>query len=323
MKSVCRTKTLQALHKQMKSGKICLTHKLQRQEQMWKSNDKALLIDSLLRNYPINPTYAVVESDIFYVIDGVQRLSTVRDFLDNQFALSKDLEPVVIDEKEYIIAGKKFKKLDEEIRDIILASELQIYELYECNDINVREIFARQNNGKPLSNTQKRSAIESEELSAVVNELKSHPFFQKVLTANQRKKDIDKDIIREVLMLVESNKEFVVNSFKTKDINLFIQYYNDKIDREKIDVLIASLTKLDESFEEMNTNVLSLPMIIYGMYWCVKSKKSVTKYVEWLKSFIDNYDSNEEYKQYCVSATNSKENVQGRFEYFKKALKTI
>lgn len=53
------------------------------------------MIDSLLRKYPVNPTYAIKEdSNVLSVIDGIQRLSTIRDFLADKFALSKDMEPV-------------------------------------------------------------------------------------------------------------------------------------------------------------------------------------------------------------------------------------
>ena len=56
---------------------------------------KADLIDSIFRKYPINPTYAVIEADNKEaIIDGVQRLSTVRDYLDNKLISKKVLDVV-------------------------------------------------------------------------------------------------------------------------------------------------------------------------------------------------------------------------------------
>lgn len=46
---------------------------------------------------------ACKDDDTLSIIDGVQRLSTIRDYLDNKFTLSKDLEPVTVNgnEKRY------------------------------------------------------------------------------------------------------------------------------------------------------------------------------------------------------------------------------
>lgn len=83
-----KTRSLQSLVKDMNKGIINLSHKLQRPEGQWNRKQRTDLIDSLLRHYPINPTYAIVEDDgILSIIDGVQRLSTIRDYIDNVFAL--------------------------------------------------------------------------------------------------------------------------------------------------------------------------------------------------------------------------------------------
>ena len=89
MDYTCRTKTLQALAKAMDKNTISLSYKLQREEGQWNRKKKSDLIDSILRKYPINPTYGVKEGGVISIIDGVQRLSTVRDFLFDKFALSK------------------------------------------------------------------------------------------------------------------------------------------------------------------------------------------------------------------------------------------
>ena len=39
--------------------------------------------------------------------------------------------------------------------------------------------------------------------------------------------------------------------------------------------------------------------------------------------FIVTYDSNEEYKQYVQNGTGSRENVKGRFDYWRKIVKEL
>ncbi len=88
----------------MKREKIVLKHKLQRRESVWSNPNKSLLIDSLLRGYIVPPVYTIAEDSTQYVIDGVQRLSTLKGFYNDEFAISKKAEPVVIEGTEYNIA---------------------------------------------------------------------------------------------------------------------------------------------------------------------------------------------------------------------------
>ena len=325
MDSTCRTRTLSSLVKNMNVGTIQLSHKLQREEGQWNRNQKSDLIDSLLRKYPINPSYAIKEEGTLYIIDGVQRLSTVRDYINGNFALSKELDTVEINGNVKEIAGKKFAKLDEETQDAIKGSELQVYELTDCTERDVREIFRRQNAGKALSSGQLRVVRETDELSNIIRSLTKHPFIKKVITPTQSKKDLDKDIIREILMLTEMSNEYDFGSFRSKDIDAFIDYYNDNINIEKINIVKAAMDKLDEAFsDDVKIKKTSVPMVCYGMYRVITDKKSTEKYIDWLHNFIDTYDTNEEYKQYCNGAgTASAEMVKGRLQYFMDAIREL
>lgn len=325
MDYTCRTKTLQSIAKDIAKGRIVLSHKLQRKEGQWNRQQKSDLIDSLLRKYPINPTYSIKENDTLSIIDGVQRLSTVRDYLNDVFALSKTLEPVIVNNETKEIAGKKFSKLDEETQDAIKNSELQIYELTGCTEKDVREMFRRQNAGKALSNGQLRIVRETDELSSLIFSLTNHPFIKKVITETQSKKDLDKDIVREILMLTEKDNSSEPISFRSKDIDAFIDYYNDNINSDKIETLKTALDELDKAFEEnVKIKQTSIPMVCYGMYKVVDSKKDTTKYTAWLKKFVETYDTNEEYLKYCNGGgTASADMVSGRLKYFEDAIKKM
>lgn len=323
MDYTCRTKTLQALNKAMEKGTILLSHKLQRPEGQWNRKQKTDLIDSLLRKYPTNPTYGIKQDGVVSVIDGVQRLSCVRDFLADKFALSKDMEPVLINDEEKSLAGLKFSKLDEDTKDIILSSELQIYELTDCTEKDVREMFRRQNAGKPLNGRQLRVIHESDEFSEIVYSLSTHPFMDKLMTKAQRKNGTDRDLIIQTLMLIETNNENDFTSFRTKDIDVFVSDYSDNIESSKIDMLRSAMDKFDEAFEEIKLHVTSIPMVLYSGYRILKDKKSFSKLVDIINEFLTNYENNEEYKQYVQSGTSSAENVSGRLLYWREKIRTM
>ena len=323
MKVSSSNKALQTLTNKIKRNDIIFTHKLQRRENCWSTRQKSLLLDSLLRGYPVNPVYLVTDEKQA-VIDGVQRLSTCYSYVNNGFALSKNLEPVKIGENTYEIAGKKFSKLDEVVRDELMSSQIQVYEITQYTDKEVRAMFSRLNGGKPLNTAQKLTPEMSDELSAVVSDIMSHPFFVKVLTPAQLKSSVDLSIAIEVLMLSEMNGEYDFGSFSKIDKEKFVQYYNDRINTEKVNLIKQALDKINEVFEE-NVKIpkTSISFVIYTYYRCFKDKKSTSKLTEFVKKFIDEYDSNEEYKVSLQEGTSSAESVKLRLSYWRKVIKEL
>lgn len=325
MDFTCKTRSLQSLVKDMNKGNITLSHKLQRPEGQWNRKQKTDLIDSLLRKYPINPTYGITqEDDTLAIIDGVQRLSTIRDYIGNKFSLSKDMEPITINGEEKNLAGLKFTKLDEDTQSEILNAELQIYRMSDCTEKDVREIFRRQNAGKPLSSRHMRVVNESDLFNSEITNLVDHSFMDKIVTPTMHKNGSDRDIIIQTLMLISTNQENDYTSFRSKDMNAFIAEHGDE-SIEKINTLIEALDKLDESFDEDELKIpsTSIPMILYSAYRITKDKKSFSRLVEEIKSFIDGYDSNDYYKQFLQSGTSSQENVRGRFEYWRNIIREL
>ena len=323
MDYTCRTKTLQALNKGMEKGTILLSHKLQRPEGQWNKKQKTDLIDSLLRKYPINATYSIKEDNILSVIDGVQRLSCVRDFISNKFALSKDMEPVIVNGEEKTLAGLKFRKLDEDTKDAILNAELQMYELTDCTEKDVREMFRRQNAGKPLNGKQLRIVHESDAFSDAVYSLATHPFMNKLMTNTQRKNGTDRDIIIQTMMLILTDKNNDYTSFRSKDIDVFVMDHSEEC-IDKVSMLTDVMDKFNDSFDTIKIPVTSIPMVLYSGYSVITTKKkSFNKLVNVINKFLNDYDTNEEYKKFVQSGTSASENVKGRLDYWKKLLKTV
>lgn len=316
-------KALQTLTNKIKRGNIIFTHKLQRREGVWSKRAMSLLIDSLLRGYPTNPVYTVMDEKQA-VIDGVQRLSTCYDYINNGFALSKNLEPLELDGQIYEIAGKKFAKLDDPVKDELMSSQIQVYEITNYTDKEVREMFRRLNAGKALNSVQQLTPNMSDELSDAIFDIVSHPFFEKVLTPAQLKSSVDQSIALEILMLSEINNEYDFGSFSRKDKEKFIEYYNDKVNANKVKMIKQGLDKLDESFDE-NVKIpkTSASFVIYTYYRCIKDKKSTSKLTDIVKQFLDNYDSNEEYKAFIQNGTSSAESVKTRLSYWRKVIKEL
>ena len=325
-----KTRAVSSFAKEVKNGKFNMKHKLQRKEGQWSNLQRGELIDSLLRSYPIDHIRCEVKEDgIRYVFDGVQRSTNICNYFNDGFRLPRSLKPVILDGVEYEIAGKKFSQLDEAAQDKIRTSEVTVYMFTGCTEEDIREMYRRQNNGKSLSNTQKRTAIESDAMSEIVFSLADHPFFDKILSPTQIKRDLPRDLIRECLMLINTNNDNDFTSFRSGDINNFVIWFSDQLAHGNISEDMASiiqdaLDKFDVAFEsKVEINSLSVPMMIYAGYRVLKDKQSFSRLVEKINEFISSYDTNEGYKELCSQGTSGSDKVRGRFDYWKNMVRSI
>lgn len=318
-----KTRALSSLLRDIEKDKFDFNHPLQRQSGQWNKLAMSKLIDSAIRLYPIYPALVEENEDGTYgVIDGKQRLTIFSSFYLNEFSLHKSLLPIDIDGTTYELAGKKFEKLDDEVKDRFKSREFQLYIMSNATEDDVREIFARINSSKGLTNTQRRTTVENKELAQIIYDLKSHTIFEKICTPVQRKKDENKDIVRQVLMLSEASQDYDFGSFRDSDINKFLVMYNDHINYDKIEVIKQALDVIDESFDTIQVKKTTAPMIIYSYYRIIKDNKDINKWNEWITNFIETYNTNEEYKQFCNGAgTASADMVKGRLNYFRNAIR--
>ena len=319
MDFTCRTRALSSLVRDIEKGKYNMHHRLQRKEGQWSKQQASELIDSLLRSYPIDPIRCEKGADdILYIFDGVQRSTSIYNFITNpKFKLAKNLNPVVIDGEPYDLAGLSFNNLMDPVREKLLASEIQVYVFTDCTDNDIREMYRRQNNGKAMTNTQKRTAIESTTVSQYIFSLANSEFFTKVLSKKQLIRDTQRDLVRETLMLINTTPENDFTSFRSPDIDKFILWYAENIDEEQINALRYALTRLDESFDEkLRINTLSIPTMLYASYRVLKEEKDFEMFVETIKDFVENFDNNEAYKQFCSEGTSGAPKVQGRLTYW-------
>jgi hypothetical protein len=113
----------------IKNDKIDFNHIIQR-SYVWERTRKTGLIESMIVGYPIPPVFAKRMDDgtgkrggnIYYIMDGKQRLSTVKEYLNDEFALTS-IPPVnYFDEEKdeecaVDISGMKFSALPDALKD--------------------------------------------------------------------------------------------------------------------------------------------------------------------------------------------------------------
>ena len=150
-----------------------VNHEYQRAPR-WNRRQKQLLIDSLLRGYPLPLFYFHKRTqphgdgtiDYLEVIDGQQRIHALTEFCSGKFALldparNQNVFPKFIWDAERPCgwASKHYMQLDFDYRQKLDAAELRIAIITTDNDDEIRDLFVRLQAGSPLKPQEKRDAF--------------------------------------------------------------------------------------------------------------------------------------------------------------------
>lgn len=307
-------------------------HYLQREENQWNRKAKSLFIDSILRSYIILPFVIDKREKVGGIIEGKQRLSTLRDFLDNKLRMANNMEPltlnvVTVDEdgntkeetKEFDISGKKYRQFDKELIDIVTSYQFKFYEITEATDKEIRDNFIRLNAGKPLTNKQLRKTVASKEVSAEISSICNLPFMKdKLITKGQKKSAADIDAVIKTLLLI-SNKEngYEIKTFNQPDIQAFQIWYNENNSEHVISQLTDAINELDNNLEtSISLKTTTIPFMLYAAYRTVEEDKDMTEFSDKVKDFIATYNDNTDYSALLKNGTSSNASIQARLDYW-------
>lgn len=140
---------------------------------IWDYARKSQLIESLMLRIPV-PAFYLSETleGNYQVVDGLQRLSTIRDFMRNEFSL-KHLEYLSDQEGKYFEEGKKRKGIDQMYWRNILQTQITVNIIGADSPTKVKyDVFRRINTGgKPLNNQEIRNCLSEAASRRLVNEL--------------------------------------------------------------------------------------------------------------------------------------------------------
>jgi hypothetical protein len=159
---------------------------------VWDNSRSSLLMDSMIRGYPIPPVYAERENKVYYVLDGKQRFHAVHGFFNGEYSL-KDVPEFEDEDGELVeLNGKYFNDLPEDLRDALESYIFSVYYIEDATPEEISDLFYRWNNGKALSSFDvMRVKIKDH---AKIKEISSHEIFKNALTekalANNKAEDL-------------------------------------------------------------------------------------------------------------------------------------
>lgn len=213
------------------NGKINFDHIVQR-SYVWEKERKSHLIESMILGYPIPPIYAkradgdgTKGSNTYYIMDGKQRLSTIKEYLNDEFELSNLPTITYMDEEKGAeckadVSGLKFSELPEALRDYLNTVMLTVTYFDNLTKEEERELFKRLNAGKPLS-VKNKVLASCKDLEKLL-EIGEHPIFKDMFSSKALdNKNQVTTIMKIWCMLFMDNLDDI--SFESKSFNPLLE----------------------------------------------------------------------------------------------------
>jgi len=295
---------------------------------VWKTIQASRLIESIIMGLPIPAIFLARDDgqeDRHYIIDGQQRLLSIKKYYNNEFALKNTIES---------INGKKYNELNQQQQNRLDEYTLQLIiirqEIPDDNNDSIYKIFERINSsGTKLSPQEMRTASYHGEFNKLLHELTLNKKWQRFIGTKNNRKRHEELILRFLALYfdldnyVEPIKHFV-NVYMSKNKNLKLNSKDEilNIFNQTFDIVDNFLEKehiclLNNS--RVNTQLLE--SILVGIAHNINNKnfnKSdfLVSKINKLKKDIasDNFDK----KDYWESRRSEREHVKGRCEYLIK-----
>jgi uncharacterized protein with ParB-like and HNH nuclease domain len=184
----------------IEAGEIILDPEYQR-NYVWDNKKASLLVESILLNVPIPVIYVAEDADSKWnVVDGLQRLYSLKRFFANEFKL-RGLE--VLND----LNGSQYSTFNPKAARILRNGILRIILIFKESHPEIKyEIFMRLNRGAiKLKEQELRNCLYRGVLNVLLKELKTNPLFLQILGLKKPHKRMDdEELILRYLMLFEN-----------------------------------------------------------------------------------------------------------------------
>lgn len=286
MKINRNTITISDIYNMMKSGELVINREYQRGKGLWPDNARSYFIDTLLNGFPFPKIVIRQIVDLKTkktkreIIDGQQRLTTIRDFIDNKLKLTNVSQN---------FKGLTFDDLAEDVSREFLAYEVSTDNIISATNEEILEVFRRINSYTlPLNSSEKRHATYQGEFKWFIRDLAEYvtPFFEryKVLSLRSISRMEDADLITECCQLIT---EGIQTRASNRLDNIYKKYdsvfeIKDRLTNE----FKSSFNFLKDNFHEVfeNCNIQSynfyalIGALIFNKFGFPDEKNSLQEY---------------------------------------------
>lgn len=323
--------TLKQLYDMVLEGMVDIAPEYQRHF-VWDSKRQSALIESLFLGIPIPSLFMATNRDASWeVIDGLQRLTTILNFIGESGELSrlninhKKLKLSGL-EKLDSMNGLKYEDLPKSMQFMLQTRPLRITVLNDRSDFDVRyDLFERLNTGGVILHEQEiRNCVYIGEFNDFIKDLAENEDFRSVvkMTENAERSGSYEELVLRFFAyycdsesFVHSVKEFL-NDFMEKKTNSF----KDK--KQLKGLFKTTFRALNENLPEgivrgARKNIT--PIVLYEAV-SVGCAKAINSGEQYDLTNLPNLLNDVDLKKYTTGATNSKKMLEKRISLVKGRL---
>lgn len=310
-------------------GCLKCTLPYQRHQGMWSSLTKSMLVWSILADSYIPPVVLLKDANgvddkgkqqfVYEICDGLQRLSSLFDFMNDNYKLHASTPEVEVDGVVYDLSGLLFSELSEECKDRISGYRFSVQCIENYSSEEAEMLFFNINSCVALSATQKSKPNLGEEICTFIREQLEKPFFSQGinLSANQAIKEDDFGLMLASIMLLDEEYTGYKSISMGECLKYSVVLRHSFSDDKKLEVKEV-VEYLSEVFTEKTKYLRknNVPPVI------VLAKQALAVNIEAgsFKTFLDEFFAKEpeEYKEFSGSGNVKLINISGRMSVLKR-----
>ncbi len=301
--------------------------------EVWTQAAQIMLIDTILKGIPIPKIYikSIVKNEKTYriVVDGQQRLTAILKFIRDELTLKKPYQG------EYF--NMKYSELPESVHDDFIRYKIDINEIFNPSDEEIRDLYSRVNKYTVQLNKQElRKADFPGEFISLAEKISENPFFDssRIFSVKQRRRMLDVEFIEELLTIVlegvQDKKEYLDNVCEK-----YVILEDERGIEQKFLGVIQDISIIFdlETFPIQDTRFRQ-KSDFYSLFACVLSLRETGKLkidklqeirneLRGMDEYIGPQSEDDEYREYatrCLSDANSITNRNWRTEFMRKRM---
>ena len=301
--------------------------------EVWTQAAQIMLIDTILKGIPIPKIYikSIVKNEKTYriVVDGQQRLTAILKFIRDELTLKKPYQG------EYF--NMKYSELPESVHDDFIRYKIDINEIFNPSDEEIRDLYSRVNKYTVQLNKQElRKADFPGEFISLAEKISENPFFDssRIFSVKQRRRMLDVEFVEELLTIVlegvQDKKEYLDNVCEK-----YVILEDERGIEQKFLGVIQDISIIFdlETFPIQYTRFRQ-KSDFYSLFACVLSLRETGKLkidklqeirneLRGMDEYIGPQSEDDEYREYatrCLSDANSITNRNWRTEFMRKRM---
>src|SRR5665213_3054602 len=308
-------------------------------EFLWPVEKQSRLVESCLMRLPLPVFYVAEGTDgRIVVVDGLQRLTTFKRFLGNEFAL-KFPSAEEDDSRPNPLEGFRFKDLQLNLQERIEDTQLTLYVLdAKAPERAKLDIFERVNSGEPLTRQQMRNCLYNGRATHFLRDAAENELFQHATGRSlDRKKMRDREAINRFCAF-----ELIGWPKYKGDMDTFLADALEAMNKFGMDRLASLRMKFDRAMTNnltlfgrhafrksligdvgsrsiLNISLFDVCSITLGQV----SEDRVMQIAPQIKAAIRDLLNNEDFVLSVTYGTNATKRVRSRFEMMENAISKV